>query len=251
MQNPEFLLFIVVAAAFGQYLLFKARERGKAWEAGLKELCARRSWHFGYVDPEKGARSGTAISNPEENWCLSFHRIGSGVSGSNSMNSGDRWTVWREPSLSLDGLAVLGPAIPDKTREKTQEMLERSGLVSRVMLEAFVKGLDRKIALTLRVVEQRFNSSEATLLATPGSEGAFDALIDSTELSKLEAFEGLIGDRPSLVRDKDGLKFRVERTLKDHKEIVDFIEAGRSISGEMSLRPQQMSCKSPASLRDK
>ncbi|MEM1401926.1 MAG: hypothetical protein AAGG55_01230 [Pseudomonadota bacterium] len=243
MQNPEFLLLLVVAAAFGQYLLYKARERDKAWEVGLKELCARRNWHFGYVDPKRGARSGTAISNPEENWCLSFHRVGSGVSGSNSMNSGDRWTVWREPSLSLDGgLAVLGPAIPDKTREKTREMLERSGLASRVMLEAFVKGLDRKIALTLRVVDQRFNPSEATLLATPGSEGAFDALIDSTELSKLAAFEGLIGDRPSLIRDKDGLKFRVERTLNDHKEIVAFVEAGRSISEEMSLPSKQMTC---------
>ncbi|MEM1187927.1 MAG: hypothetical protein AAGI72_05355 [Pseudomonadota bacterium] len=235
MENLELILLFVAAAAFGQYLLFRARKRGKAWQAGLKTLCDRHGWQLGPVDPARGMRSGTAISCPDESWRVSFHRMGSGVSGTNSINSGDRWTVWLEPALALDhGLAVLGPAIPDKTREKTQQMLERSGVVARVMLDAFIKGIDRKKALGLRVVEGRVDPARATLLATPGSDNAFDALINSREWEQLTRFEGRIGDRPPLIRDEDGLKFRVERTLKEPDDIVAFVKAGRLISEKLS-----------------
>lgn len=234
MENFGFLLFMVAVAVFGRFLLSKSRARARAWEEGLKDLCAREGWRLGVVDPARGPRSGTAIrpDREPEDWMLSFHRIGSGVTGgTSSMNSGDRWTRWRDPTYALDsGLAVLGPAIPAKTLEKTHGMLEKEGMLSRVMLDAFIKGLDPKHALRLRVVEGTFEPARATLLATQGQERAFDALIDSDVFDALTAFEGRIGDRPSLIRDEQGLMLRLERTVKDHDEIVRLIQACRAVS---------------------
>ncbi|MEO0437743.1 MAG: hypothetical protein AAF098_12635 [Pseudomonadota bacterium] len=235
MENLAFILFFIVVAALGRYLLSKARQKGEEWHADLQALCMRRGWYLSDVDPGRGPRSGTAITAPPENWRMSFHRISSGATGTSSMDSGSRWTVWLDPNLALSqGVAVLGPAIPDKTREKTRQMLENSRLLSRVMLDAFVKGLNRKESLALRVVDGRFDSSHATLLATPGNEHAFDRLVGSDCLDALAQFEGRIGDRPSLIRDSAGLQFRVERTLKKEEEILSFVEVGRAVSKELN-----------------
>ncbi|MEM9396039.1 MAG: hypothetical protein AAF991_01065 [Pseudomonadota bacterium] len=235
MENLAFILFFVVAAAFGRYLLAKARKKGDEWNTYLQALCEREGWYLSDVDPSRGPRSGIAISAPPENWRMSFHRIASGTTGTGSMNSGSRWTVWLDPSLALNqGVAVLGPAIPDKTREKTQQMLESSRLLSRVMLDAFVKGLDRKESLALRVIEDRFDSSRATLLASPGNEDVFDRLVGSESLEALAQFEGRIGNRPSLIRDRSGLQFRVERTLEKEEEILSFVEVGRAVSRDLA-----------------
>jgi hypothetical protein len=111
------VIIVLVAASFcGTGLIYWAIKQSARQREALKALATKRGWQFEYSASSGGRGTETRISDPSEGWVmrLYFHSSSTSASGGGRTT---RWTQFEAPDLAIDGMAVLGPDIPEKTKQ--------------------------------------------------------------------------------------------------------------------------------------
>ena len=218
------LLLLAAAAIGGNVLLALALRHGAKRKAGIAELVARNGWR--QETRHEGRVSREVIGDPAEGWVLETARPHQTTDGRRSYR-----TTWRAPELGLpSGTAVYIPPMPDQTQAFIGRMMDKEGGLAGMIVGRIKAKFGDDVA-GLDVIEGR--DDPATLMATPGREDAFDALVGAPELVKLDAFGETFVDAPYLVRNQDGFEVRLNRRLKDADEMAAFIEAGRALAARL------------------
>ncbi|KUF11903.1 hypothetical protein [Pseudoponticoccus marisrubri] len=226
------IVFVLLAASFaGSALIFLAIRKSHLRREAQAALAAEKGWRFHHAPGRGGAPARTSISDPEEGWVLTLNVTSSGRGGSVS-----RWTLFEDPRPALDqGMALLGPEIPDRTAAMADRMLDRAdaaggigGRIMQVMMNKLTGGLGAEAA-DLRAVP---GDGPGTLFATPGAEHALDGLRDAPELVRARA-EGNEMTQPVILRGPEGLRIRRNVALRSPEEIERYVALCRGLSARL------------------
>ncbi|MBW4983974.1 hypothetical protein KZZ07_15630 [Mameliella sp. CS4] len=215
---------LILASLAGTGLIAYAIRHGQKRREALKALCAERGWSFDYQPQSGGRGSRTVISDPSEGWELVlYYRSNSSTGGTTN-----HWTEFTQPRLALpDGMALLGPDIPEKTAAMADMMLGKmgGGGLGQMMLNKMTGGLAAEAA-DLRSVP---GDGSGTLFATPGRETALTAIREAPDL--LEARSGRNeAQQPIVALSRHGMRLRLRHILRRPEEITDFVELGRALT---------------------
>lgn len=223
-----FVAAVLILASFaGTGLIAYAIRHSHKRREALKTLCAERGWSFDYQPQTGGRGSRTVISDRSEGWELVLYfRSNSSTGGTTS-----HWTEFTQPRLALpDGMALLGPDIPEKTAAMADKMLDKigGGGFGQMVLNKLTGGLAAEAA-DLRSVP---GDGSGTLFATPGRETALDGLREAPEL--LEARSGRNeAQQPIVALSRHGLRLRLRHILRRPEEVAEFVELGRALTRQL------------------
>ena len=212
---------LILASLAGTGLIAYAIRHGQKRREALKALCAERGWSFDYQPQSGGRGSRTVISDPSEGWELVlYYRSNSSTGGTTN-----HWTEFTQPRLALpDGMALLGPDIPEKTADMMLGKMG-GGSLGQMMLNKMTGGLAAEAA-DLRSVP---GDGSGTLFATPGRETALTAIREAPDL--LEARSGRNeAQQPIVALSRHGMRLRLRHILRRPEEITDFVELGRALT---------------------
>ena len=226
-MNTFFVVILVIGVLAGNFLLFWAIRKGGERKAAMIAAGQANGWTFEEVKDRFGTRM--VFADPAQTWRL--ETIYSRPAQAGETRGSKITTQWTDPDLAMpEGTAVYGPPLPSKTVEMMGKFIGDGGGLGGFVMKAFAKKLGSDIE-GLTVVEGR--DDPATLLATPGEETVFDALIGAPELLALNAFGDNIANAPFLVRNQDGMVLRLNRRLKSAEEINDFVAVGQALAARM------------------
>lgn len=212
-MNMVMILIFVVASLGGGAVMVWALKRGQRYEADLQALANARSWAYAKRKATSTAQGYVELLEREQGWTL---RIFYG--GRNGRSS---FTQWTDPSLAVSsGLAVYAAPLPEKTQAMFNVLMSKSGSLGRVMLDSVFRGLG-PAGRDLCAID---DDDPATLMATPGAEGAFDPLKGRPELEALNRFGDSIADVPFLVRNTEGLSLRINKRLGTAEDVAAFAD---------------------------
>lgn len=220
-------IVLVLASFAGTGLLIFALRSGQKRRARLQEMSEANGWTFSY-EPQSGGRgSRTVISDPQEGWeVVLYYRSNSSTGGSSS-----HWSQFEQPRLALpEGMALLGPEIPEKTKAMADSVLGSmgGGGIMRMILDKMTGGLGDEAA-DLRAVP---GAGSGSLFATPGCETALDGLREAPELA--DARRGRNdAQHPIVSRNRHGLRIRYSHMLRKSEQVADFIALGRALSARL------------------
>ncbi|MEL7115647.1 MAG: hypothetical protein AAGP08_08645, partial [Pseudomonadota bacterium] len=178
------IALFVVASIGGTALIAYAIRAGHKAKAALEAMARDNGWQFSYQPSAGGRGSRTIISDPTEGWTYTmyFHSTRTGSSGPSGSTT--RWTQFEAPDLPVEGLAVLGPDIPEKTKKMADKMLGMmGGDLGLFLLNKITGGLGEETQ-SLRTVE---GPGPGTLMTTPEATTALDDLRYAPELNSARA----------------------------------------------------------------
>lgn len=211
------------ASVLGWVLMAWAIQKGRKYDQEIADLAAKRNWHLERVASTTTKPGFIALSDPEAGWQLNIY--------TGNRSGAASYTVWCRPDLGIpSGLAVYAPPLPEKTQMMFNLMMAKAGGFGRVMLDSLFKGLGPD-ARDLRAIE---DDDPATLMATQGSEHAFDPVKGAPELSELNQFGDTPADVPYCVRDQKGLSLRINKRLKTASEVEAYVEASVSLASRFA-----------------
>ena len=227
-MDPWLIALFVLASVGGTALIAFAISRGAAHRKAQAEMAVANGWRYDHQ--ASGGVSETIISDPEEGWRLTIHSY-SGGSGSSSGSTGSsvRWTMFEDPSLRIQGMAVLGPDIPEKTAAMADKFMGMmGGDLGRWFLDKITGGLGEEAANLRSVADDR----PGHLMATPDAEQTLDDIRLSPELHNARAGKNE-AQQPIVMRGPFGMRVRVQKRLSKPKEIEDFVRLGRALSDNL------------------
>lgn len=224
MSQALLIVLFLVCAVGGTGLLAYAVRAGHRSRAALKAMAEAEGWQVRTGPSPSGYGTETVISDPSEGWSLTLTFL-----SSNTSSSTNRWTSFDAPDLPIEGLAVLGPDLPEKTKEMAGKMMGLFGGDLGLMLLNKITGGMGEEARGLRSVD---SPGPGTLLSTPGAETALNDLrfapeLTNARLSKNEA------QQPIVMRGEFGLRIRTTRYLKKPEDAKDFIDLGRALADNL------------------
>lgn len=227
-MNSLFIVLLLLASVLGSGLIGLALWQGQRRQERLKIFAAERGWTYQLQPSSGGSGRRTVIANPSEGWELVQYFQSSGSQGGSTR----RWTQFTQPGLALpEGLALLGPEIPQKTAAMAESLLAGSGggMIGRMLLDRMTGGLGDEAA-ALRSVPA---PGAGTLFATPGQEETLSPVRDLPELAqarqgKNEAMQPVVSISP------EGLRIRQTGLLKSRNEVQSFVDLGRALSARLS-----------------
>ncbi len=218
---------LILASLAGTGLIVWAIRQSQKQRERVKAMAAENGWHFSYQPQSGGRGSRTVISDPDEGWeVVLYRRSNSGNGGSST-----HWSQFEQPRLALsDGMALLGPDIPQTTKAMADSMLSGfgGGGILKMFLDRMTGGLGEEAA-ELRSVE---GPGPGTLFATPGRETALDGLREAPEL--IQARQGRNeGQHPIVSRNRHGLRIRYSYMIRKPQDLRAFVNLGRSLSARL------------------
>ncbi|MDF0601438.1 hypothetical protein P1J78_11900 [Psychromarinibacter sp. C21-152] len=223
----EISLFVLASLASSALLggvLYLAVKR----RADYRAFAAARGWTYRY-EGHSGSRAARHIfQDPQEGWTLTiFARSSSTAGGSGSTT---RWTEFDDPGPALaEGMAVLGPEIPEKAAAMADRAMGMmGGDLGRMLLNKLTGGLGAE-AQDLRTVD---TPGPGLLMATPGAEDALNPVRDAPELAEARAGRN-DAQQPVVMRGPFGLRLRVAGRLRRETEIEAFVTLGRSLADRL------------------
>ncbi|WP_323770259.1 hypothetical protein [Antarctobacter sp.] len=224
-----FVVAVLILASFlGTGLIAFALRRGAQRRERLERFAAERGWTYQHTPSTGGRGSRTVISDPAEGWELVQYVQTGGTQGGSSR----RWSQFTQPGLALDqGLALLGPDIPEKTAAMAEMMLAKTGggMIGKMLLNRMTGGLGEEAA-DLRAVP---GDGPGTLFATPGQENALSPVRDMADL--IEARAGLNeAMQPVVSLGREGLRIRQTGLLRDTDDMLRFVDLGRALSRKLA-----------------
>lgn len=229
-MDMALILFFVAASVGGTAVIAFAIQRTAKQRQAVKELAARKGWTHEYHKLRNG--SDTVIADSAEGWQVKLcHRAGNTTgatgSGSGSVNS---WSDFEAPEHWIEGLAVIGPEVPEKTKEMADKFMGSFGgnRIVQWMLSRLTGGLGDEVA-ELRTVEAE---GPGTLMATPGAEDALQDLRFAPELhnARLGRNEA---QQPIVIRGSFGLRIRMDQRMRKPDDVEAFVALGRALSDNL------------------
>lgn len=226
-MDTTVIILLVLGAVAGNVVLVWAIRKGGQRDAAIAAFAQGQGWTHDKTT-ERFA-SVVTIADPKDGWRLETRTL---HSRSNEGSGGAKTrTTWTAPDLSIpEGTAVYGPPLPAKTVQVMGKFMGEDGGLAGFLIKAFTRKLGTDVD-GLTVIEGR--DDPATLLATPGEEHVFDALIGAEELFRLNDFGSNVAEAPFLVRNQDGLVLRLNRRLKTPEELAAFVDAGQSLADRL------------------
>ncbi len=229
-MDPLLIAVFVIASLGGTALIAVAIRAGAKAKAAQEEMARRNGWTYEFTPASGGRGSLTVISDRAEGWALQLYSK-SGSSGSSSTSSSSiRWSMYEDPNARIpEGMAVLGPDIPEKTAAMADKMMGMmGGDIGRWLLDKMTGGLGEE-AQGLRTVE---GDGPGHLMASPGAETALDDLRYAPELNNARAGKNEM-QQPLVMRGPFGLRVRVGKLLRKPEEIEEFIRLGRALTDNL------------------
>ncbi|MDJ0827148.1 MAG: hypothetical protein QNJ16_16775 [Rhodobacter sp.] len=227
-MDPLLIALFVLASLGGTALIAVAIRAGAKAKEAQRKMAAQNGWQFEFVPASGGKGSETLISDPAEGWTLTLYsRSGSSSGSSSGSGSSVRWSMHEDPGAAIpEGMAVLGPDIPEKTAAMADKMMGlMGGDIGRWLLDKMTGGLGEE-AQGLRSVE---SDGPGHLMASPGAETALDDVRFAPELNNARAGKNE-AQQPLVMRGSFGLRVRVGYLLRKPEEIEAFIALGRALS---------------------
>lgn len=226
-MNLILLSGLALASVAGTLVIFLAVSGTRKQRAALREMAVAEGWTFSHEESDGRSGSRTVIADPAEGWAVTLYNRSNASGG----GSDTRWSHFDLPALALpDGMAVLGPEIPESSRAMADSLLGRfgGGAMVRMLLDRMTGGLGDELA-DLRSVA---GPGQGALFATPGREDALDRVRDLPEL--LAARKGRNeSQQPIVIRSPQGLRLRYAHLLRRPDEVADFIALGRALAGRL------------------
>lgn len=216
--------FLVIAALAGSGIVFAAFRNNRKWRADLRDLASREGWRV-----EETAASGQDgmridISDPARGWTLTLYSLGHSTSGGRSGTT--RWTRFTAPDLALgDGLAVLGPDMPEGARIRLESALGSTGGIGHMILTKLLGALGPDMSRLQAVPDE----GAGTLLATPGAETALMPIRDAPDLASARRGRNP-AQQPVAIRDGQGFALRHSGLMRKPDDLRAFAALGHSLA---------------------
>ena len=229
-MDPLLVAVFVLASAGGSALLFFVIRAGAKTKAAQEEMAKRMGWRYEFFPASGGRGSETIFSDPGEGWTLTLYASSRSSSSSAGGSSSVRWSMFEDTRVKIpEGMAVLGPDIPEKTAAMADKMMGlMGGDIGRWMLDKMTGGLGEE-AQGLRTVP---GDGLGHLMASPGAETALDDVRYAPELNNARAGKNE-ANQPIVMRGPFGLRVRVSHLLRKPEEIEDFVNLGRALSDNL------------------
>ena len=179
-MEPWFIAVFVVASVGGSALIIFALRMAKQSRDALKQMAEAEGWTFDFRGSTGGRGAETVIRDPNEGWVVTMYVHSGTTSGSSSSTGAStRWTSFEAPGLAVEGLAVIGPDIPEKTKQMANTMLGMmGGDIGLFILNKITGGLGKE-AQGVRTIDR---PGPGTLMASPGAEDALDGVREAPAL---------------------------------------------------------------------
>ncbi len=216
-------LFLLASIGSSAVLVFALRA-GAAKRAKLQQFARMHGWQYDYIPAKGSGSSETILTDPSEGWTLTIYFYSSNSGRTRSH------TQYCDPGLAIpDGMAVLGPDIPAKTREMADKMIGMmGGDIGRFLLDKITNGLGEE-AQGLRSIDSQ---GSGTLMASPGAETSLDGIRFAPELANARAGRNE-AQQPIVMRGPFGLRLRIPKRLRKPDQIKAFIDLGRALSDNL------------------
>ncbi|WP_395344998.1 hypothetical protein PN836_009390 [Ningiella sp. W23] len=221
MEMHQIIIFFVVAGLASSAIILFAMSKSRIKQKQLEEYALSQEWDYEYKGAQGHVGNLTVISSPLEQWRLSmyFNSSSTGEAGT----SIKQWSEFSCPDGKLEeGLAILGPALPQKTIQVlNQGSLGPLGFIIKKLMFEFVNGMGIDID-DCKLVEQEQSDERGAVFATAGNEQAVDTFKSLRELSQAKSGKNEM-QQPVVYRDTDGTKVRLRHKLKSVEELNAFI----------------------------
>lgn len=219
--------FLIIASLAGAMIVFAAFRQNRRWRAELRHLASTEGWQI--EEATASGRNGMKIdiSHPAEGWTLTLYSLSHSTPGGSSGTT--RWTRFTAPDLALpEGLAVLGPDMPDGARIRMESALGSTGGVGRMILMKFLGPLGEDMAR----LQAAPGTGPGTLLATPGAETALDPVRDAPDLAAARQGRNP-AQQPMAIRDTHGFALRQTGLIRKPEQLRAFISLGNSLADRL------------------
>ncbi|MDJ0627235.1 MAG: hypothetical protein QNJ44_03155 [Rhodobacter sp.] len=229
-MDPLLIALFAAAALGGTALIAFAVRAGARAKEAQRQMADRNGWHFDFTPASGGRGSETVISDPREGWTLTLYARSGSAGSSSGSGSSVRWSMYEDPGARIpQGMAVLGPDIPEKTAAMADKMIGlMGGDIGRWLLDKMTGGLGEE-AQGLRSLD---SDGPGHLMASGGAETSLDAVRFAPELNNARAGKNE-AQQPLVMRGPFGLRVRVGHLLRKPQDIEEFVALGRALSDNL------------------
>ncbi|SLN16466.1 hypothetical protein [Roseisalinus antarcticus] len=222
MDSGIVLIVIGLSAISGLVLMVALRAARQRREA-LRALAEGNGWSYREERATAGRGRRIVLAGPTDRWRLTLYRGPSSSSGGSV-----QWTDFVAPDAGIpDGLALLGPPIPEKTAQLATTML--AGFGGQVIGKIF-SGIDNDIGADISRLAfvPGVSPEDGTLFATSDATDALTPILGHAAFA--DARRGRNERRqPIVMRGAFGLKIRIRKELATPEEIEALVGFGETL----------------------